>query len=224
MCLFNADGKLTAGLSAFVKIGFGFFSLTKHFNIAEVTLLDFTFGCDPDAQEPPVLAGQSGDVLTLNMGPRADDRRSVNIKDEDENFKVTHVAGVAGNETIKVSAFGAEQTFTGVGHIVAEGGLGNDTITLEEGVLATAELWGDFKDPARAGDFGDDTRVRGRGRGDSARRRWRRPARRARRRRPALRRRRRRPAPGQGWQRLARRRHRGRRARGRRRRRHPARR
>ncbi len=47
MALFNADGKLTAGLSAFVKIGFGFFSLTKHFNIAEVTLLDFTFGCDP---------------------------------------------------------------------------------------------------------------------------------------------------------------------------------
>ena len=49
--------------------------------------------------------------------------------------------------------------------------LGNDTITLEEGVLATAELWGDFKDPARAGDFGDDTAVRRRGRGDSARRR-----------------------------------------------------
>jgi hypothetical protein len=47
LCLFNADGKLTAGLSAFVKVGFGFFSLTKHFNIAEVTLLDFSFGCDP---------------------------------------------------------------------------------------------------------------------------------------------------------------------------------
>ena len=91
------DGKLTAGISAFVKVGFGFFSLTKHFNIAEVTLLDFSFGCDPDAQQPPVLASQSGDVLTLNMGPRADDRRSVNIKDEDENFKVTHVSGTAGN-------------------------------------------------------------------------------------------------------------------------------
>ena len=68
-----------------------------------------------------MLASQSGDVLTLNMGPRADDRRSVNIKDEDENFKVTHVSGTAGNETVTVAAFGAEQTFTGVGHIVGRG-------------------------------------------------------------------------------------------------------
>ena len=34
-----------------------------------------------------------------------------------------------------------------MGHILAEGGAGNDTITLDEGVLATSELWGDFRDP-----------------------------------------------------------------------------
>ena len=69
--------------------------------------------------------------------------------------------GVAGNETVTISAFGIEQTYTGVRHIVAQGGLGDDTITLEEGVLATSELWGDFRDPLRAAEFGDDTLLAG---------------------------------------------------------------
>ena len=94
-----------------------------------------------------MLASQSGDVLTLNMGPRAGDRVFVNIKDGDETFKVTHVSGVAGNETVKVSAFGLEQTFTGVRHIVGQGRPGDDTITLEEGVLATVRAVGRLQRP-----------------------------------------------------------------------------
>jgi hypothetical protein len=109
LCIFDVDGKLTAGLSAFVKIGVGFFSITKRFKIAEVTLLDFTFGCDPGDLPEPVLASQSGDVLTLNMGPRAASRQAPNTEDGNESFKITHLSGVAGNETVTVSAFGIEQ-------------------------------------------------------------------------------------------------------------------
>ena len=163
LCMFDVEGKMTAGLSAFVKIGVGFFSITKRFKLAEVTLLDFEFTCPPGTLPEPVLASQNGDVLTLNMGPRAADRQAPNTDDGNESFKITHVSGVAGNETILIGAFGIEQTYTGVRHIVAQGGLGNDTITIQEGVLATAELWGDFSDPARAAEFGDDALFAGEG-------------------------------------------------------------
>jgi Ca2+-binding RTX toxin-like protein len=161
--IFDVAGKLTAGLSAFVKLDLGLFSVTKRYKIAEVTLLNFDFDFLPGDLPEPVLAGQSGDVLTLNMGPRAAERHAPNTTDGDEVFTVSHVSGVGGDETVLVTAFGIEQTYAGVRHIVAEGGLGDDTINILEGVLATSELWGDFSDPARAVDFGDDDLFGGEG-------------------------------------------------------------
>src|SRR5947208_933487 len=76
LCLFDISGKLDGVLSAFVKIGFSIFSKTKRFELARVTLLDFTAGCDHSFDLPPVLASQTGGVLTLNMGPRAANRIS----------------------------------------------------------------------------------------------------------------------------------------------------
>ncbi|MBI4325898.1 MAG: LEPR-XLL domain-containing protein, partial [Chloroflexi bacterium] len=45
LCVFDIEGKLKAGLSAFVRIGVAPFDVTKRFRLAEVTLLDFMFGC-----------------------------------------------------------------------------------------------------------------------------------------------------------------------------------
>jgi Ca2+-binding RTX toxin-like protein len=170
LCLFDMSGTLTAALSAYVRIGVdvpfvGFVGWEDTFEIASATLLDFTFGCLPDPSAPdPILATDiGGGVLRLNMGPNAAARAHRDTTDADESFVVKHVGGDAANETVTVSAFGYTQTFSGVSKIYAEGGLGNDIIELQAGVLATSELYGDFKDPPLAGSFGDDQITAGEG-------------------------------------------------------------
>ena len=134
LCLFDTTGKIEGVLSAFVKVGFSIFSKTKRFELARVTLLDFTLGCDHSFEEPPVLASQLGSVLTLNMGPRSGD-----LADGDESYVIKQ-GSAAGS--IIVEAFGTTQEFTGVSTIVADGGAGNDSITIEPGVFISAELSG----------------------------------------------------------------------------------
>ncbi|NOS71718.1 MAG: hypothetical protein HOP33_17550, partial [Verrucomicrobia bacterium] len=139
LCLFDITGKIDGVLSAFVKVGFSIFSKTKRFEIARVTLLDFTAGCDHSFDEPPVLAAQSGGVLTLNMGARAGLRLSGNTSDGDESF-VIKPGSVPG--AVVVEAFGSSQEYFGVTKIIADGGLGNDSITVEPGVFVIAEFAG----------------------------------------------------------------------------------
>ena len=158
-CLFDIGGKVTAGLSAYVQVGvdtpLGFAGWKKTFNIASATLLDFDIPCDPP-QPDPVLAQVDGDALRLNMGPYAGDRLHHDTTDGDESFIVS--PGANPGEVV-VKAFGFTQTFTNVTKIYAEGGHGNDTITLDPGLSQTAELYGDFnggRHPGKDGDFGND--------------------------------------------------------------------
>ena len=82
-------------------------------------------------------------TLMLNMGPRAESRLGSNTLDEDEVFTLTHIGSAFdGSETILVSAFGEEQEYHGVHRIIADGGRGNDVITIGSGVTATATLVG----------------------------------------------------------------------------------
>jgi len=152
LCLFDMSGKIDGVLSAFVKVGFSIFSSTKHFELARVTLLDFTFGCDSNDTTPPVLATQSGSVLTLNMGPLASQRAHGDKTDGDEDFRIK--AGTTPGSVI-VEAFGYDQEFSGVTSIVADGGAGNDTITIEPGVTVSATLnGGDGDDHLFGGELG----------------------------------------------------------------------
>ncbi|MCY2928621.1 MAG: calcium-binding protein [Planctomycetota bacterium] len=177
LCMFDFSGSMTAFLDAFVKVGVdvpfvGFVGWQKHFNIASATLLDFNFACGSGATPPPVLANyvdaggtvlgaaDSDGILRLNMGPFAPDRLSVDVTDGDEHFDVA--PGLNPGDVL-VTAFGYTQTFTGINKIYAEGGHGSDIITLDAGLVATSELWGDFKNPAQAGDFGDDKIISGNG-------------------------------------------------------------
>src|SRR5262249_55681053 len=68
--------------------------------------------------------------LILNMGPFAADRHHGDTTDDDENFTATHVDGVRGDETVAVTALGNTQTYTHVSAIYADGGQGDDVITL----------------------------------------------------------------------------------------------
>lgn len=108
----------------------------------------------------PVLAtlDPASGVLQLNMGPHAGERLYTNKTDGDEDFRVDYVSTESDlSETVSVSAFGFTQKFSGVRSIYAEGGEGNDTITIAPLINSPAELWGDFN-PAKPkqGGFGND--------------------------------------------------------------------
>jgi Ca2+-binding RTX toxin-like protein len=114
----------------------------------------------PPPTPTPILATDlGGGVLRLNMGPNAGER-GAGATDDDETFEV---APGANPGEVVVTAFGISEVHTGVSRIYAEGGSGDDTIIIDAGVTATAELWGDFKDPARAAEFGDDIIMAGDG-------------------------------------------------------------
>jgi Ca2+-binding RTX toxin-like protein len=144
-CFIDIEGALKVGITAFLKVGIGPLSYTKHFDIATATLVSFNYTCEPD----PVLASVEGGVLQLNMGSRAGNRLPGNVddpadKDGDEIFKITHKSGSAGSETVIVEAFGFKQEYSGFSKIEGDGGAGSDAIELV-GVLTNTELWGDFR-------------------------------------------------------------------------------
>jgi len=160
-CFIDISGALKVGLTAFLKIGIGPLSYTKHFDIATATLVQFNYTCDP----APVLASVEGGVLQLNMGSRAGNRGVTDPDDPashdgDEIFTVTHKSGSAGSETVTVSAFGLSQDYSGFSKIEGDGGAGSDTIELV-GVLTNTELWGDFRNGS--GDGADVLQATGTG-------------------------------------------------------------
>src|SRR5260370_21929241 len=91
------------------------------------------------------------------MGPQAGMRHNLlddpNPNDtEDEKFTVvegnqTDIAPIdinngQGGDTVTVTAFGTQQAFTGVKRIFADGGAGKNTVTIQPGIQADAELHG----------------------------------------------------------------------------------
>jgi Ca2+-binding RTX toxin-like protein/PKD repeat protein len=107
---------------------------------------------------PRVAEVQDG-TLVLNMGPRAARRLILDTEDGNEAFVVRHVRGgphTETGETLAVAAFGVTLEYAGVRRIFAEGGAGNDTITVASDVLAPVELWGGAGNDALTGGAGDD--------------------------------------------------------------------
>jgi Ca2+-binding RTX toxin-like protein len=117
----------------------------------------------------------SGD-LRLNMGKFADQRLNGDLTDIGENFTVTHAGGTAGDETIHVSSTLPDSktlTFEHVKKVVADGGEGIDTITMN-GIQSPMEISGGAGDDTINltgstgnavihGDAGDDTITGGAG-------------------------------------------------------------
>ncbi|MGD8831566.1 MAG: calcium-binding protein, partial [Pseudomonadales bacterium] len=93
----------------------------------------------------PVLATRlSNGTLRLNMGTHAGARDVAGFTDDGaENYRVSHVSGSAGSETVLVDAFGFQQEYQNVSRIlVSDAGAGNDFVQIESGVLSDAELHG----------------------------------------------------------------------------------
>jgi len=151
-CLFEFSGKLEAFLDAYARVGFPPLGKRWDYELARVTLLSFSFDC---ALNDPVLAGQSGDVLTLHMGPNAGLREFGDTTDTAENFSVRQIApGV-----MQVSAFDLTQNYGSAANPIREirgqGGFAQDVITIDASVTARTRLFGGFEaNPAM--DVSDD--------------------------------------------------------------------
>jgi hypothetical protein len=155
----QGHGEVDASLDFHVDVGFCPFCASYDKVLAKVVLLDFNFNT---AQNVPILAGAGtaynpdpkntsvflfnggqGGQLILNMGPHAYERQYGDTSDGDEDFSVTFVKMDQNDpgETVEVSAFGIQQTYEGVTSILAEGGMGNNTITIDPEVKVPVRLF-----------------------------------------------------------------------------------
>ncbi len=137
--IFDISGRVYAQLQAYLTVGVGPFSFTKNFDITpQITLVSFAYV----PSHPPTLASQGNDgSLTLNTGPHSADRATGNTNEGDQTFTVRHAGGAGGSETVTVTAYGTTTTYTNITKLVAQGGLGDDTIDLT-GVQSDAQLTG----------------------------------------------------------------------------------
>ena len=119
--LFNIDGSINFELDVVGEVGIGWFSKSFRENLLDYELYGFSF----DAPKvKPTLAEKRGDVLFLNAGDRAGNRKFGSTEDGGEAFYLY--------TDIKTGKVGVEfdgyyQTFDGVTKIVANGGQGDDT-------------------------------------------------------------------------------------------------
>ncbi|MGB7156872.1 MAG: hypothetical protein WBD40_02325 [Tepidisphaeraceae bacterium] len=166
-CVLHADGELTASFKMTVRVGvtvpdpldpFGdpiFVGVKKDLLGGSHTMIKLgelaggpeCLGAGTAAvPPPPILAGITGDHnLLLFIGPNATQRQNVpNTPNSDiaEAYQLTHLGGTTGDETILVSAFGVSQTFEHVKTITGFAGEFDDTVSIEQGVLAPATLTG----------------------------------------------------------------------------------
>ncbi|MEO0422733.1 MAG: DUF4347 domain-containing protein, partial [Pseudomonadota bacterium] len=107
--------------------------LVDQSNVEQVILANGETGArlmdDPVA---PDAAGAlaTGGTLTLNMGDRAGDRRNVNTDGGDERFEITQVESEDGIVT-RVKYLGFEEEYLNVGTIVVNAGDGDDDIVVK---------------------------------------------------------------------------------------------
>ncbi len=112
---------------------------------AVIVSKSFTFSLGFLSAPPPapVLATKEGNQLRLNVGTHANIRGAGTEGIINESYTIWHVGGTAGNETVKVVAFGYEQTFTGISHIYAtDAGSGDDYFEFKPGVLSSVSING----------------------------------------------------------------------------------
>ena len=135
--VFDISGKIEAGLEATLSA----LGISKTFEIAKVTLLDFDIPRPAGPQAPPeaILATVSNGVLTVNVGPNAGARMFGDTTDGNDNVLIRR--GATDNQVIVV-AFGLQQTYDNVTGLFINAGMGNDMITLDKNFSLPATLIG----------------------------------------------------------------------------------
>ncbi|MEP3831340.1 MAG: LamG-like jellyroll fold domain-containing protein [Rhodopirellula bahusiensis] len=159
-CVFDIRGEV----SAFLRAYYEFLIFSGEVDIVDITLFEFSNTCPPPP-EPAVLGAEG--VLRLNMGPFADDFQNGFSEDIGEVFTVRQISGDGSTGVIEVTGINgttATQRYSGVTRIIADGGQGNDEITIEASVKLPTVIRGGAGDDRITGGSGT-TRIEG-GEGD----------------------------------------------------------
>ena len=143
LCLFDISGRLSAFLQVYAQFGVCPFCVEKSFEIARITLLEFTSSC-PD--EPPNLADREGDEVVLNVGDGTGGREANRGSGWDtpdkrkESFTVRQLSGPdgSGDYTFSITAFGYTEQETGKSIRVFTAGSEDDSF-LFQGVKTGAQ-------------------------------------------------------------------------------------
>ncbi|MEX2149864.1 MAG: LEPR-XLL domain-containing protein [Steroidobacteraceae bacterium] len=172
LAIFDVQGIVQFFMRAFLEINLLLTTIKKEFEFVRLTLFEFEI----PFERPSLLATQSGDTLTLNIGPNAAERLRGDLRDIGETIHVTNVGGdvVVWSDQFNVSQAVASLPtslgffrFSGVTKIVADGGAGVDFIDLSELGLTTVRatirggdgndiIHGGAGDDELAGDGGND--------------------------------------------------------------------
>jgi Ca2+-binding RTX toxin-like protein len=157
-CLFNLSGDVTASLHAYVTVGIDPFDHTFDFDGPSSELVNFNWHvCGENGSQPlpPVLARRDGEDVALHVGADAFRRLRGSILDVPESFTVVQVPG----GIVGVQAFGLEpQAYTpgAGGRITGNGGEFDDSLLLDDEVIADAALSGGMGNDTLHGGMGDD--------------------------------------------------------------------
>ena len=138
LAIFDTSGMMEFFLRAFVEIDVLLTEIELEYEFARLKLFEF----DIPFERPSILATQSGDTLTLNIGPSAAGRLQGDISDIGETIHVKSVhdgsaVAVWSDQFHVTESIASINPFVGVKKIVADGGAGNDFIDLS-GVTSTA--------------------------------------------------------------------------------------
>ncbi|MCW2965427.1 MAG: hypothetical protein JWO17_2679 [Actinomycetia bacterium] len=143
ICIFDVSGKLDAFVKFFINVGFSPFDVSFDITLVDVTLLDMKDITDPICNHPPpphlAQEDDASGTLILKIGPNTPGR---NLAEDVKNEKII-VRQLDNNpgdgHKFSVTAFGLTQDYPEEGHplikrIFANGGDGQDTITMQPGV------------------------------------------------------------------------------------------
>ena len=130
-----------ARLDIYGEIGFYAKVLFKEF---QKTIIKFNIiSVKYDAPDPKlVLAENDNGVLTINAGPRAEDRLYFDTNDSSEKFVITGDSNELTIQYNDTEEYGYTQTYTNVDHIVIDAGHGDDIIDASGLVGVTLEVLG----------------------------------------------------------------------------------
>ena len=172
LCIFDPiAGEFDATVFVRFTINFVIFQWSHRFDIADVTLAEFEFGCHPPETDPDGphqgLATLNGQTLHLNVGPgdAGAAARWINNhqgSDTGEHYEIRNANQPGDPNALIVTAFTVDELHhSGIGGspatITADMGDGRDVLVIGETVKSSAIVHGNDGDDLIVGGAGNDT-------------------------------------------------------------------
>ncbi|TRU69550.1 MAG: hypothetical protein EWV55_16590 [Microcystis viridis Mv_BB_P_19951000_S69] len=164
---FDADGKIKAELSAYVRACINYFFGKRCWTLwskqfLSETLIDFDLD---KSQQPPVLATKIDGTqnLRLNIGANAGMRLTSGYNTDIAEFYTIDPSEPGNSQAVTVTGFYVKQEYRDVTKVIGDGGKEDDVIKLNRDLLISAELQGGEGADELYGGSGDDNLNGGKG-------------------------------------------------------------